>query len=160
MSPTCSNQRWLWYNCFNHHHNHNMLLAQLLNHRNYVYNSYLCGLWNMFFNSGKQRVYWNILTLTSLNFCRTEADSFIQFKAMVISTGMQAFLLIFELLVCDKLERNRELWVFVFTPLMFMSVISFGICVWALKHERSFEVSEIHICFHVCFQYCIFGSAR
>ncbi|XP_074650323.1 transmembrane protein 185A-like [Tubulanus polymorphus] len=71
---------------------------------------------------------------------RTEGDSYVQYKSMLISTGLHLLLLMFELLVCDKLERDQQLWVFVFVPLVFMSVMSIGICVWAIKHERSFEM--------------------
>ncbi len=34
----------------------------------------------------------------------------------------------------------QVLWILVFIPLIFMSIISIGICVWAVKHERTFEV--------------------
>ncbi|XP_064636803.1 transmembrane protein 185B-like isoform X2 [Lineus longissimus] len=71
---------------------------------------------------------------------RLEGDSYIQYKAMIISTGMILQLFMFEILVCDKLERDQTLWVFVFIPLIFMSIMSIGICVWAVKHERSFEL--------------------
>ena len=37
-----------------------------------------------------------------------EADSYVQYKAMVICTGMHLLLLMFELLACDKLESNRR----------------------------------------------------
>ncbi|XP_070136090.1 transmembrane protein 185B-like [Drosophila bipectinata] len=44
----------------------------------------------------------------------------------------------FELLACDKLTSDRHLWVLVFIPLIFgrWSVS----CVWAVKHDRSFEL--------------------
>ena len=82
-------------------------------------------------------------------FFRLEGDSYIQYKAMIISTGMILQLFMFEILVCDKLERDQTLWVFVFIPLIFMSIMSIGICVWAVKHERSFEVSYSHFATHL-----------
>ena len=36
-----------------------------------------------------------------------DLDSYIQYKAMIISTGVHALLLMFELLACDKLENDR-----------------------------------------------------
>lgn len=75
---------------------------------------------------------------------RMEGDAYVQYKAMIIATGMHLMLLVFELLACDKLEHGREyvLWILVFIPLLFMSIVSIGICVWAVKHERTFEVSN------------------
>ena len=79
-----------------------------------------------------------------------EGDAYIQYKAMVICTGMNLLLLMFELLACDKLESQRPevLWILVFIPLIFMSIISVGICVWAVKHERTFEVILINLPCH------------
>jgi hypothetical protein len=74
--------------------------------------------------------------------CRTEGDSYVSYKAMVISTGVQLLLLMFEVLTCDKLENDRTavLWVLVFIPIFFLSIMSIGICVWYLRHSRTFEV--------------------
>ena len=72
-----------------------------------------------------------------------ESNGYVQYKAMVISTGMHLLLLMFEILACDNLETEHHSWILVFIPLMFMSVISIGICVWAVKNERSFEVCLI-----------------
>lgn len=47
----------------------------------------------------------------------------------------------FELLVCDKLESGRHLWILVFIPLIFISIVSIAVCIWAVKHDRSFEVT-------------------
>lgn len=74
-----------------------------------------------------------------------EGDAYVQFKAMVICTGMHLVLLMFELLACYKLEGGQVIWILVFIPLIFMSIISIGICVWAVKHERSFEVSRFFL---------------
>ncbi|XP_013421441.1 transmembrane protein 185A [Lingula anatina] len=72
---------------------------------------------------------------------RIEGDSYVQYKAMIISTGMHLLLLMFELLVCDNLETSSQHhWILVFIPLIFMSIVSIGICVWAVKHERTFEM--------------------
>lgn len=74
--------------------------------------------------------------------CRTEGDSYVSYKAMIISTGVQLLLLMFEVLTCDKLENDRKmvLWVLVFIPIFFLSIMSIGICVWYLRHSRTFEV--------------------
>ncbi|XP_004523969.1 transmembrane protein 185B [Ceratitis capitata] len=71
---------------------------------------------------------------------RLEGDSYTQFKAMLISLSLHLILLMFELLACDKLSSGRHLWVLVFIPLIFGSVASVGACVWAVKHDRSFEL--------------------
>ncbi|XP_073831709.1 transmembrane protein 185B-like [Musca autumnalis] len=71
---------------------------------------------------------------------RLEGDSYTQFKAMLISLSLHLILLMFELLACDNLTSKRHLWVLVFIPLIFGSVASVGACVWAVKHDRSFEL--------------------
>ncbi|XP_063409275.1 transmembrane protein 185A-like [Mytilus trossulus] len=72
--------------------------------------------------------------------CRLEGNGYVQYKAMVICTGLHLLLLMFEILACDNLETEHHSWILVFIPLMFMSVVSIGICVWAVKNERSFEM--------------------
>lgn len=59
---------------------------------------------------------------------------------MLISLALHLILLMFELLVCDKLESGRHLWVLVFIPLIFISIVSIPVCIWAVRHDRSFEV--------------------
>ncbi|KAK3592588.1 hypothetical protein CHS0354_001756 [Potamilus streckersoni] len=93
---------------------------------------------------------WKILVISgaivgSYVWCRNplyrlEGDSFVQFKAMVMTTSLHLLLLVFDILACDNLETNNHSWMFVFIPLMFMSVMSIGFCVWAVKNERSFEL--------------------
>ena len=73
---------------------------------------------------------------------RMEGDGFVQFKAMIMTTSMHLMLLVFDILACDNLETENHSWMFVFIPLMFMSIVSIGFCVWAIKNERSFEVSS------------------
>ena len=72
-----------------------------------------------------------------------EGDSYTQYKAMIIATGLQLLLLMFELLTCDKLgtDPHKMMWILVFIPLFCVSVASIGLCVWALKHGRTFEAS-------------------
>lgn len=89
----------------------------------------------------RHRIYSNIYCNTLLHFlCRLEGDSYTQFKAMLISLSLHLILLMFELLACDNLTSKRHLWVLVFIPLIFGSVASVGACVWAVKHDRSFEL--------------------
>ena len=73
---------------------------------------------------------------------RLEGDSYVHFKAMLISLALHLILLMFELLVSDRLTSGRHLWVLVFVPLCVGSVASVVACLWAVKHERSFEVSS------------------
>lgn len=61
---------------------------------------------------------------------------------MLISLALHLILLMFELLVCDKLESGRHLWILVFIPLIFISIVSIAVCIWAVKHDRSFEVIQ------------------
>lgn len=71
---------------------------------------------------------------------RLEGEAYVHYKAMLISLALHLVLLMFELLVCDKLETGRHLWILVFIPLIFISIVSIAVCIWAAKHDRSFEV--------------------
>ncbi|KAI1291738.1 putative transmembrane protein [Halotydeus destructor] len=71
---------------------------------------------------------------------RLSETSYIHFKSMLISLSLQLLLLMFELLVCDKLESGRHLWTLAFIPLIFISLLSIAICVWSLKNDRGFEM--------------------
>ncbi|XP_049840226.1 transmembrane protein 185B isoform X1 [Schistocerca gregaria] len=71
---------------------------------------------------------------------RLEGEAYVHYKAMLISLALHLILLMFELLVCDKLESDRHLWILVFIPLIFISIVSIAVCIWAVKHDRSFEL--------------------
>ncbi|CAG5103165.1 transmembrane protein 185A isoform X1 [Cotesia glomerata] len=71
---------------------------------------------------------------------RLEGDAYVHYKAMLITLALHLILLMFELLVCDKLESDRHLWILVFIPLIFISIVSIAVCIWAVKHDRSFEL--------------------
>ncbi|KAK7790688.1 hypothetical protein R5R35_009594 [Gryllus longicercus] len=71
---------------------------------------------------------------------RLEGEAYVHYKAMLISLALHLILLMFELLVCDKLESGRHLWILVFIPLIFISIVSIAVCIWAVKHDRSFEL--------------------
>lgn len=71
---------------------------------------------------------------------RLEGEGYLHYKAMLICLALHMLLLMFELLACDKLETGRHLWILVFIPLIFISIVSIAICVWAVKHDRSFEL--------------------
>jgi len=73
---------------------------------------------------------------------RIEGEAYVQYKAMIITLALQILLLMFELLICDNLESpQRHSWILVFIPLIFISIISIAICIWAVKNDRSFDVS-------------------
>ena len=57
---------------------------------------------------------------------RSSESSYISFKSMLISLSLQLLLLMFELLVCDKLQSGRHLWTLTFVPLLFVSLLSVG----------------------------------
>lgn len=68
---------------------------------------------------------------------------------MIISTALHLLLVLFEILICVKLEYSAANvssesfpWVLVFVPLMFISLLSILLCLWAIKNDRSFEVSK------------------
>ncbi|KAL0280651.1 UNVERIFIED_CONTAM: hypothetical protein PYX00_001879 [Menopon gallinae] len=71
---------------------------------------------------------------------RLEGEAYVHYKAMLISLALHLILLMFDLLVCDKLESGRHLWILVFIPLIFISIASIAVCIWAVKHHRSFEL--------------------
>ena len=71
---------------------------------------------------------------------RQSDSSYIHFKSMLISLSLQLLLLMFELLVCDKLESGRHFWILAFIPLIFISLLSIAVCIWALKNDRAFEM--------------------
>ena len=59
---------------------------------------------------------------------RVEGDAYTQYKAMIVATGLQLLLLMFELLACDKLGSNphKMLWVLVCIPLIGGTRSNFG----------------------------------
>ena len=60
---------------------------------------------------------------------------------MLISLATHLLLLMFELLVADKLDSpDRHMWILVFVPLVFISLISIPICIWSIRHDRSYEL--------------------
>lgn len=59
---------------------------------------------------------------------------------MLISLSLQLLLLMFEILVCDKLETRRYTWSLTFIPLLFVSLLSISVCVWSVKNGRGFEL--------------------
>ncbi|MEE6496814.1 hypothetical protein FKM82_002492 [Ascaphus truei] len=72
---------------------------------------------------------------------RAEGETCVEFKAMLIAVGIHLLLLMFEVLVCDRIEReNHYFWLLVFMPLFFVSPVSVAACVWGFRHDRSLEV--------------------
>jgi len=89
---------------------------------------------------------------------RLNAEEYIQYKAMLISLATHLLILMFWLMCADNLENldhtsmlhhghvgprlmaPRHLWVIVFVPLVFVSIISIAICIWSVRHDRSFEL--------------------
>jgi len=71
---------------------------------------------------------------------RLNSEEYIQYKAMLISLAVHLLLLMFELLTADNLDARRHMWILVFIPLVFVSIISIAICVWSVRHDRSFEL--------------------
>ncbi|CAF1107240.1 unnamed protein product [Rotaria magnacalcarata] len=62
-------------------------------------------------------------------------------QALIIYFVMHILLLIFELLICDKLENRLETrWITCFTPLLICILISSISCLWSLKAQRNFLI--------------------
>uniref|UniRef100_A0A2K6S6N7 Transmembrane protein 185A n=1 Tax=Saimiri boliviensis boliviensis TaxID=39432 RepID=A0A2K6S6N7_SAIBB len=59
---------------------------------------------------------------------------------MLIAVGIHLLLLMFEVLVCDRVERGTHFWLLVFMPLFFVSPVSVAACVWGFRHDRSLEL--------------------
>lgn len=72
---------------------------------------------------------------------RHDRMSFVQYRAMMITASLHLLLAMFEVLACIRLDGYTPIyWTLAFTPLFFASVLSIGLCVWAVKNERSFEL--------------------
>ncbi|XP_015353550.1 transmembrane protein 185A-like [Marmota marmota marmota] len=75
-----------------------------------------------------------------LSLFRAEGETCVEFKAMLIAVGIHLLLLMFEVLVCDRIERGSHFWLLVFMPLFFVSPVSVAACVWGFRHDRSLEL--------------------
>lgn len=62
---------------------------------------------------------------------------------MLIAVGLHVLLLMFEVLVCDRVARGNYFWLLVFMPLFFVSPVSVAACVWGFRHDRSLEVRNL-----------------
>ncbi|XP_078540250.1 transmembrane protein 185A-like [Lissotriton helveticus] len=71
---------------------------------------------------------------------KAEGETCVEFKAMLIAVGMHLLLLMFEVLVCDRIERGNHFWILVFMPLFFVSPVSVAACVWGFRNDRSLEL--------------------
>lgn len=78
-----------------------------------------------------------------LCFGRAEGETCVEFKAMLIAVGLHVLLLMFEVLVCDRVARGNYFWLLVFMPLFFVSPVSVAACVWGFRHDRSLEVKNL-----------------
>lgn len=74
---------------------------------------------------------------------RAEGETCVEFKAMLIAVGLHVLLLMFEVLVCDRVARGNYFWLLVFMPLFFVSPVSVAACVWGFRHDRSLEVRRL-----------------
>lgn len=83
------------------------------------------------------------LLMFHLCFGRAEGETCVEFKAMLIAVGLHVLLLMFEVLVCDRVARGNYFWLLVFMPLFFVSPVSVAACVWGFRHDRSLEVKNL-----------------
>lgn len=74
----------------------------------------------------------------------SEASLRSDFHGLIFCAGEHALLFMFEGLTCYKLQSEasfRELpWLLVFAPLLALSLLSIIIAIWAIRHDRSFEL--------------------
>uniref|UniRef100_UPI00358E18E1 transmembrane protein 185A-like isoform X1 n=1 Tax=Myxine glutinosa TaxID=7769 RepID=UPI00358E18E1 len=75
--------------------------------------------------------------------CRTEGEAFVDFKAMLIAVGLHLLLLMFEILVCDRISGGLYAWLLVFMPLFFVSPLAVAACIWGFRHDRSLELETL-----------------
>lgn len=86
------------------------------------------------------------LLMGTISWCRLsrrrfETETFVQFKAMLISFSSNLILFIFEVVVCEKLETASPIsWSICFIPLFILSLVSIGTCIWSIRHDRSYEM--------------------
>lgn len=71
---------------------------------------------------------------------RISNSSYVHFQSMLISLSLQLLLLMFEILVCDKLETRRHTWTLAFMPLLFISLLSISVCLWSIRNGRGIEL--------------------
>lgn len=74
---------------------------------------------------------------------RVDGETGVEFKAMLIAVVIHILLLMFEVLVCDRITRSSYNWLFVFMPLFFISPLSVAACVWGFRHDRTLELEII-----------------
>lgn len=87
-------------------------------------------------------------------FVRAEGETCVEFKAMLIAVGLHVLLLMFEVLVCDRVARGNYFWLLVFMPLFFVSPVSVAACVWGFRHDRSLEVrNQMFVAEIICDMY-------
>jgi hypothetical protein len=85
---------------------------------------------------------------------RLEGDAYVHYKAMLITLALHLILLMFELLVCDKLESERHLWILVFIPLIFISIVSIAVSNEFFNNQPM--ITSINILFIITF-HCNLG---
>ena len=71
---------------------------------------------------------------------RQEDDHKHHFISLILSTVLQFFLTISELLVVINLDTSSMPWSAVFTPMYIMAVASIPVCIWGCWKKRGIEV--------------------
>lgn len=109
-------------------------------------NTITCSYWLVF----SPLWLWKFVALAgvlvgSVSWCRMsrrfERDTFIQYKAMLISFATNTMLFSFELIACEKLDAHKTTpWSICFIPLYALSLISIGSCIWSIRYDRSYEI--------------------
>ena len=97
---------------------------------------------------------WKMLALLGalcgcISHCRRppaahDVHSEIEYRNMIVCAGQHFLLLLFELLICYKLEAGNSTnlqWLLCFVPLIFEAIVAIIVCVWSVRQERSVEVS-------------------
>ena len=77
-----------------------------------------------------------------------DQESLVEYKSMMMSISLHLLILVYEVLVCDNLEtasRSRHLWTLICIPLVALCCLAVVVCIWSVKHDRPFEVSDLWI---------------
>ncbi|PIK39589.1 putative transmembrane protein [Apostichopus japonicus] len=84
---------------------------------------------------------------------RVEGEGYVDMKAIIICLVLNSLLFVFEIMVCDQLERSYQHnlplgdkthnWLIVFMPLFLTAPVSIAACVWGFKHDRGLELEAM-----------------
>ncbi|CAF0733955.1 unnamed protein product [Brachionus calyciflorus] len=71
-----------------------------------------------------------------------DRNTFVQFKSMLFAFLTNLLLLLFELIICYKLNNHLIYitWTICFIPLYILSILSLALTIWSIRYDRSYEI--------------------